>query len=265
MSNMRKKVLTVLAGAALALTGCAAEQPSPGCYVQDGTWMFKYANRAFGGNCTGTQKTTFDRYEAEQTGVFKFKEIGASGGSLVIRPRRAGTYGNQADPVTHEFVNNEKANAVGTLPDEPTGEGFERYCNVGDMSPIDVPSATTAGASRKYTFTNVKVYAGARSLGTQLSGRVHMEDITSAGTCTMDADVYAVWPAVFCDPAAMGNASADPHTNCGLGSLMNQDIEYACVDSFHAISGSNPATTRCVVANPTPSFKPGVEEYDYAD
>ena len=263
MHTTYNRLLAALAGAAIALTGCAAEQPSPGCYVQDGTWFFRYANPTYGGNCTGAQQTAFRAFEGEVTGVYKYKVPEEEGAQIAIRPRRAGQYGNQTEG--GEFVNNDRSRALGRLPDEPTGEGTERYCDVTDLSVIDVPSATVAGAARRYTFSDVQVYAGARSLGTQLRGRVTVEDVTAAGTCTLTADVLGVWPHEPCSPELMGNADAAPADTCGQGSGMNQDVQYTCINGTVAWSSGDARTYRCAPANPTPSFKPGVEELSYAD
>lgn len=272
MKNLRKTVIALLAGTGL-LAGCAGEQPDPGCYVQDASfanWFLHYKELvSSSGTCSEGQRLQ----NGESAGVFLYGEPGGTA-RLAIRPASVAAIANAPQAgTTNVFPQNATATSLGSMPASPDDS---RFCAVSDPSPIDVRSST---ARIQYQFENVRTYAGARSLGTQMDGRVTVTTTPIAGgvegaSCVRTWNFQGIWPLAFaCDPTLPVKSEDDPATvehdeavdSCGQGSFMNQDVKLECKPFYSGANANPPTAGRCVAAGPVPSYEDGIEELEYAD
>lgn len=251
-------------GAAALLTGCSTGQPHPGCYMQSSSaWFFSYTRTSATPTCSQAQLTN-QAFNGERVGVFKYRTPGENDARLVLRPARVG--GASAGTNPQDVF--DAANAIGKQEDEPDDQ---RFCAVAQMNPAVAP---TTGGTRRYEYSDVKTYAGARSLGQQMVGKLRYSEPGTGGDCVMEFDMQGIWPRVACDPAIEPGseaAKAVPLLTCGEGSGVNSDIRFKCVDTPDAAGNDGELGTAddllgfCAPADPTPSYKPGIEEIDYAD
>ncbi|WP_309892859.1 hypothetical protein [Archangium sp.] len=268
---MTKRIATTVAvlGAASIISGCAIEQPSAGCFVQDSSfalWQAKYIPKT-----EADAAKACGQLKGEELGVWKYSNPEASAADvaanraarLAIRPRglasltRTSYKYKEVDPATGKEV--EKSRTVDrvtqdkwddatalstTLPPEPDSEG---YCKATGFAPAaltvetvtnHVTGATVApAASVTYQFNDdVEVFSAPSAPGTQLRGSLTY----TSGACTAEYEVWALWPSVGCVPG-----STEPAESCGVGSGLNPDFDAVCDADLEA----------CVPAKRPGSFK----------
>jgi hypothetical protein len=258
---MSKRIATAVAiiGAAGVISGCAFEQPSPGCQVQDSDhpWQAVYTlkNPADASKACGNLK-------GEMIGIWKYVKDPLTNPSnqVVIRP--AGTasrfeysyeYVDAASGKTKtetvarvdlEALEAERegqalevmqaaSSGPSSLAMEPDANGlceaksFERGATVSAAEVInhvtgeqEVPAETVT-----YTYNKVEVFSAASAPGTQLRGEFTYSSVLPDGTtCTAEYKMRALWPQVECVPG-----STKPAENCGEGSGLNPDFNAVCV------------------------------------
>jgi len=268
---MSKYIATAVAiiGAAGVISGCAFEQPSPGCQVQDSDvpWQAVYTlkNPADASRSCG-------KLRGEALGVWKYVEdpLGTPKNRLVIRPEgTASRFG-----YTYEYL---EKNADGTikvdedgnpvkkrktidrvdleaLEAERKGQALEvmRAANTGpaslDMEPNssglclakDFERAATVTASEARHHETNALLAPAES-ATYKYGDVYVYSAASApGTQLTGTFTYSDGPG--CEVEYEVNAiwpqvfcnpgAANPAENCGEGSGINPDFDVRCDDSL---------------------------------
>jgi hypothetical protein len=258
---MTKRILTAVAvfGAASIISGCAIEQPSAGCIVQDASvyaWQASYIPKT-----EADAAKSCGKLKGERLGVWKFTDPEAAqatkdanlASTLAIRPSRLAsltrgsyTYETGAldkdgkpvkktvtvDRVTRDQWDDATSQST-TLPEQSDSEGFckatgfaqasitvEAVANEKDASKVEL-----AAASRTYQYGDIEVYSHPAAPGTQLRGTLTY----SEGGCTAEYTVLALWPSVGC---VVG--STDPVENCGAGSGLNPDFKAVCVAGIGA-------------------------------
>ncbi|ATB31534.1 hypothetical protein [Melittangium boletus] len=269
MSKRISMAMAVL-GAVGTLAGCNLAQPASGCFVQDSAnWQAKYVLKdpSLSGLSCG-------QYKGESMGVFKYTNPDASeqevaenrSSRVAIRPDRlaalyaasyqvdSGKVDKDGKPilttvtVPRAEVNQDPSNATGlstTLAQEPNDDGLCLATGF-NTARVEAPAAykktehgsgLIVGAETiSYSYENIEVYSAPSSPGTQLRGTVRITD----NNCTAEYEVWALWPARACDPAAPISA-----TNCGSAQNINPDFDVVC----------DPDIKRCVPAKAPPSFK----------
>lgn len=264
---MNKRIATAVAvfGAASIISGCALEQPSAGCILQDASvypWQASYIPKT-----EADAAKSCGQLKGEQLGVWKFTNPDASAdvkaankaSSLAIRPRRLAsltrmsyTYETGAvvdgEPeektvtvtrVPQDQWDDATAQSA-TLPEEPDENGFCKATGFGQASitveavvndNVTPPKVEAEAASRTYQYGDIEVYAHPAAPGTQLRGTLTY----SEGDCTAEYNVLAVWPSVGCDMEAFENPTEENKASrCGEGSGLNPDFDAVCVAGIGA-------------------------------
>jgi hypothetical protein len=275
---MTKRIATAVAvfGAASIISGCAIEQPAPGCIVQDASvyaWQALYVPKT-----EADAAKSCGKLKGEQLGVWKFTNPDASAeqiasntaSTLAIRPRRlaqltrraytyeTSTLGKDGKPVkktvTTTLPESEWAKATAqstTLPEKPDAEGFCKatgFAQAGlTVNAIFNEANTTKeefpAASRTYQYGDVEVYSHPAAPGTQLRGTLTY----SEGDCTAEYNVLALWPSVHCDPEAFANPTEENKADrCAEGSGLNPDFKATCVAGIGAADAAGNPTAACV-------------------
>lgn len=262
---MTKRIATAVAvlGAASIISGCAIEQPSAGCFVQDSSfalWQAKYIPKT-----EADAAKACGQLKGEQLGVWKYSNPEATeaevaenkAARLAIRPRGLASLTRTSYKFTEDGT--EKTRTVDrvaqdkwkdatalsmTLPAEPDSEG---YCKASGFAPASLTveqvtnhmtgAVVAPAASRTYKFgDDVEVYSHPAAPGTQLRGSLTY----TSGDCTAEYEVWALWPSVGCVPGSTVAAES-----CGEGSGLNPDFDAVC----------DPDLEACVPAKRPKSFK----------
>ncbi len=202
------------------LAGCEVAQPSIGCPVQRITWAARFnlvEGQAAVGDCT--------LKGGELLGIQKF--VPASGpDQLVIKPLTLAAL-DDGDPEAPPY-------SQGTFASEPDADDF---CAATELT-VARKAIPEEGVDVAYQWTEVKILSRPNAPGSQLAGRVNYTE----GGCTAEYEVWAQWPAVFCDDEE-GNPS---DAICGEeGHGLNLEFASVC----------DPTTLRCVPAQRPPSFR----------
>lgn len=260
---MSKRIATAVAiiGAAGVISGCALEQPSPGCQVQDSDhpWQAKYTlkNPGDAAKACGT-------LQGEAVGFWKYvaEPLGTPRNQLVIRP--AGTATRFSFPYEVESTNDDgeierelefveridfealekeapgkalqvkraASTGVASLASEPDANGLclaEGFASPATVNAAEARHPVTnelfaPAESITYTYTNVQVYSAPSAPGTQAKGTFKYS-VAPGEEC--EYEMTAIWPQVFCNADA-----TDAAERCGEGSGINPDFDVVCDESL---------------------------------
>lgn len=248
---MSKRIATAVAiiGAAGVISGCAFEQPSPGCQVQDSDhpWQAAYTlkDAARDGNKPCGQ------LKGEGIGFWKYVKDPLTNptNQFVVRPEGTAsrfeyTYTwKELDPKTNKEVTKSKtlervdlealeaeragaalevkqaaSSGTATLASEPDAnglclaQGFTRPASVDAASVTNhITNEVVAREIISYEYKTVNVYSAAEAPGTQASGEFIYRTHNPDGSVACEAEytMVALWPQVPCDPEAFANPTPE--------------------------------------------------------
>ncbi|WNG20933.1 hypothetical protein [Cystobacter fuscus] len=250
--NMQMATLMVLVGTAGGLSGCAVQQPSPGCQIQDGLWQVAYIPKH-----PVDVSRSCETLTADQFGVFKYmlpvSEDPQAPASVALRPlaavalttyidttgtrRPRVTLSPPADPSSPtDPTGSLRASALATALSAFSQEPDDRdVCLAPSFSRISIEAQAVADASGgplpartvDYQFSNVSVYSSPSAPGTTFEGSLVFGD----GSCTAEYRVLGLSPAVPC-------GTTDDCRNPALG--INPELDVVCLNGG---CSPNPART----------------------
>ena len=247
-----RSVTAILLGSTAGLLGGCAEQPSPGCQVQDGAWHVAYVLKNPAEASTSCGALTSDTF-----GVYKYlvpaSEDPRMPSTMALRPQAAvslATYldsagtrlprveltppadpANPTDPIG-ALQASRLATALSTsFPNEPDAQDA---CRVPSFSRISIAArAVTDGSGAAlpaqtvdYQFSDVYLYSSPSAPGVLFRGSLVFGD----GNCTAEYRVLGLSPAVPCTTDA---ECRNPATG------INRELDVVCLNGGCA---PNPTT-----------------------
>ena len=214
-------VATLVAMTAVAayFGACNVPQPSAGCPVAHGPYVFTYSLKSGTGTCS--------QLKAEQVGMEKYNVPGTDNNTVAIQPEGLGNEIGTRDPINPA----DKPYAIAKLASLPNADGFcametattsESFAQVLPDDGGTTPDLTARTVT--YEWSNMKILANANIPGTVLSADLKYTE----NGCTAEYSAVGLWPPVKC--ATDDDCDPKPNLDAGraLGSGINPTLPVRC-------------------------------------